>query len=120
MQDGKLTAATSGWADPGAAAVMRARLVLSRSGGRPRDRQVARLDRCRLRSLLKPLLRHCIWPYQSDRVPSPEGRSHMKNALATSLFLLIVQAAVYAQVTTANFYGTVTDPTGGSDTRPPP
>src|SRR5437764_2888972 len=40
------------------------------------------------------------------------GESNMKNALLISLLLRIVQAAVYAQVTTAKFYGTVTDPTG--------
>jgi hypothetical protein len=36
----------------------------------------------------------------------------MKSALTISLFLLIVQTEVHAQVTTANFYGTVTDPAG--------
>ena len=36
----------------------------------------------------------------------------MNFPLRTLLCLAIFQALVYAQVTTANFYGTVTDPTG--------
>src|SRR5262245_37635183 len=36
----------------------------------------------------------------------------MSNVMRTCLFLLTIQGGVYAQVTTANFYGTVTDPTG--------
>ena len=36
----------------------------------------------------------------------------MSSAIRVCLLLLTIQAAVYAQVTTANFYGTITDPSG--------